>query len=83
MRVVQKFGGTSVGSLERIRKTADIVEREWAQGHEVALVVSAMSGETNRLLQMGRDLDERASPREMDALIAYLQGMGTAIKVRR
>ncbi len=79
MRVVQKFGGTSVGSLERIRKTAEIVEREWAQGHEVALVVSAMSGETNRLLQMARDLDESASARELDALVATGEEVSAAL----
>lgn len=78
-RLVQKFGGTSVGSLERIRKTAEIVEREWAQGHEVAVVVSAMSGETNRLLQMGRDLDEGASAREMDALVATGEEVSAAL----
>jgi len=79
MRVVQKFGGTSVGSLERIRKTADIVEREWKDGHELAVVVSAMSGETNRLLQMARDLDYRASPREMDALVATGEQVSAAL----
>ena len=47
MRIVQKFGGTSVGSLERIRKTADIVQAELAAGNEIAVVVSAMSGESN------------------------------------
>jgi aspartate kinase len=79
MRIAQKFGGTSVGSLERIRKTADIVEREWKDGHEVAVVVSAMSGETNRLLQMARDLDYRAAPRELDALISTGEQVSAAL----
>ncbi len=70
MRIVQKFGGTSVGSLERIRNTADIVEAAVKEGDEISVVVSAMSGETNRLIGMACEMDEHAHPREVDALIA-------------
>ncbi len=70
MRVVQKFGGTSVGSLERIRKTADLVAASVAKGVETAVVVSAMSGETNRLLSMANELSKQACPRELDMLVA-------------
>ncbi|MFC1536808.1 aspartate kinase [Pseudomonadota bacterium] len=70
MRIVQKYGGTSVGSLDRIRKTADIVEAALQAGNEIAVVVSAMSGETNRLISMAHDMDPSASPRELDALVA-------------
>ncbi len=70
MRIVQKFGGTSVGSLERIRKTADIVQAELAAGNEIAVVVSAMSGETNRLTSMARELCAQPAARELDALVA-------------
>jgi len=70
MRIVQKYGGTSVGSLDRIRKTADIVEAALQAGNEIAVVVSAMSGETNRLISMAHDMDQSASPRELDALVA-------------
>ncbi len=70
MRIVQKFGGTSVGSIERIRKTADIVAAELAQGHQLAVVVSAMSGETNRLIAMAHELSADPAKREMDALVA-------------
>ncbi|MDX8403091.1 MAG: aspartate kinase [Mariprofundaceae bacterium] len=70
MRIVQKFGGTSVGSLERIRKTADIVVTALKEGHEIAVVVSAMSGETNRLISMAHEIDEQADLREVDALVA-------------
>ena len=48
--LVQKFGGTSVGSLERIRDVAERLARTRAEGHDLVIVVSAMSGETNRLL---------------------------------
>ncbi|MDX8384029.1 MAG: aspartate kinase [Ghiorsea sp.] len=70
MRIVQKFGGTSVGSLERIKATAKIVCTELERGSEVAVVVSAMSGETNRLLKMAHDMSETPTPRELDALVA-------------
>ncbi|MFQ5345711.1 MAG: aspartate kinase, partial [Mariprofundus sp.] len=70
MRIVQKFGGTSVGSLDRIRKTADIVQAELATGNQVAVVVSAMSGDTNRLTAMAREICVHPAARELDALIA-------------
>ncbi len=70
MRIVQKFGGTSVGSLERIQKTADIVQAELARGVQIAVVVSAMSGETNRLVAMANEMSEQPAARELDALVA-------------
>ncbi len=79
MRIVQKFGGTSVGSLERIRKTADIVQAELAQGNQVAVVVSAMSGETNRLTSMAREICEQPAARELDALIATGEQVSAAL----
>lgn len=87
--IVQKYGGTSVGSPERIRAVAERVQRARAVGHDVVVVVSAMAGETNRLLALGRELSARPDPREMDALVATgeqvssallaitLEGMGT------
>ena len=54
--IVQKYGGTSVGSTERIAQVAERVAGYLAQGHQVAVVVSAMSGETNRLVGMGHEL---------------------------
>jgi aspartate kinase len=70
MRIVQKFGGTSVGSIERIQETAKIVCKELDSGSEVAVVVSAMSGETNRLLAMASEISDSPEPREVDALVA-------------
>ncbi|RMH61248.1 MAG: aspartate kinase [Zetaproteobacteria bacterium] len=70
MLIVQKFGGTSVGSIERIRRTADIVAGELARGHRLAVVVSAMSGETNRLIALAHELTPEPDSRELDALVA-------------
>ena len=66
--VVQKYGGTSVGSLERIRAVAERVHRTRQLGHDVVVVVSAMAGETNRLLALGKELSARPPQREMDTL---------------
>ena len=67
--IVQKYGGTSVGSTERIAQVAERVSGYLARGHQVAVVVSAMSGETNRLVAMGHELGgPAASRREMDVL---------------
>ncbi|MCG6220754.1 aspartate kinase, partial [Vibrio diabolicus] len=67
---VQKYGGTSVGTLERIEAVAERVQQTRAQGHDVVVVVSAMSGETNRLLGMAQQLDPDANRREMDVLVS-------------
>ncbi|MDX8404564.1 MAG: aspartate kinase [Mariprofundus sp.] len=79
MRIVQKFGGTSVGSIERIRCTADLVQAELERGNEVAVVVSAMSGETNRLIAIATELSEQPSDREMDALVATGEQVSAAL----
>ncbi len=68
--IVQKYGGTSVGDLARIRHVAERVQRYRDQGHQVVVVVSAMSGETNRLDAMGKELVSRPDTREMDVLLA-------------
>jgi aspartate kinase len=68
-RLVQKFGGTSVGSPERIREVADSVARCRRRGDEVVLVVSAMGKETDELLRLARDVSETRPGREMDMLI--------------
>jgi len=68
--IVQKFGGTSVANPERIRAVARRVAAARAEGHSIAVVVSAMSGETNRLLALGREMASRPIERELDALAA-------------
>ena len=65
-RLVMKFGGTSVGDIDRIRNVAAHVAREVEAGHEVAVVVSAMSGETNRLVGLTRDVARLHDAREYD-----------------
>lgn len=68
--LVQKFGGTSVGTTERIEAVADKVARFRKEGHEVVVVVSAMSGETNRLIGLANSIMEEPTPREMDVLVS-------------
>lgn len=67
--IVQKYGGTSVGSLERIQNVANKVAKFVDEGHQVVVVLSAMSGETNRLTEMAKTMQERPSKREMDMLL--------------
>ena len=67
--IVQKFGGTSVGSVERIAEVAKIVEKS-AQENNIIVVVSAMSGETNRLIGLAKSFGENPNKREFDALVS-------------
>src|SRR5438552_3324913 len=68
--VVMKFGGTSVGSLDRIRNVARRCIVEQKKGNDIVVIVSAMSGETNRLLGMAHEFGEIPDARELDALAA-------------
>jgi aspartate kinase len=68
--VVQKYGGTSVGSVERIRAVAERVQRTRQQGHQVVVVVSAMAGETDRLLHLAHEVSILPEARELDMLLA-------------
>jgi aspartate kinase len=68
--LVQKFGGTSVGSIGRIQDVARKIAEARAEGHDVVVVVSAMSGETNRLLELAQEISEQPSSREMDVLLS-------------
>ncbi|HVL78382.1 MAG TPA: aspartate kinase [Sphingomicrobium sp.] len=87
-RIVMKFGGTSMAGIERIRHVAGLVRREAEAGNDVAVVVSAMAGETDRLVQLCREAAPLYDPREYDVVVASgeqvtagllaitLQGMG-------
>lgn len=87
-RIVMKFGGTSMAGIERIRHVAGLVRKEAEQGNQVAVVVSAMAGETDRLVQFCREASSLYDPREYDVVVASgeqvtsgllaitLQGMG-------
>ncbi|AKX58900.1 aspartate kinase [Thiopseudomonas alkaliphila] len=68
--IVQKFGGTSVGSTERIEQVAAKIKQFRADGHDIVVVVSAMSGETNRLLALAQQITEKPSKREMDVMVS-------------
>jgi aspartate kinase len=68
--IVQKYGGTSVGSIDRIRNVAKRVARFHRDGHQLVVVVSAMAGETNRLLALARELSANPAPREVDVIAA-------------
>ena len=68
--IVQKYGGTSVGSAERIKHVARRVARWRRAGHQVVVVVSAMSGETNRLLALAREIQAHPDPRELDVMVS-------------
>jgi len=68
--IVQKYGGTSVGSPERIQAVAERVKRTVARGHKVVVVVSAMSGETDRLLGLARAIQNPPSARELDVVLS-------------
>ncbi len=68
--IVQKYGGTSVGSIDRIKNVARRVARYHREGHQLVVVVSAMSGETNRLLALAKELSPNPNPRELDVVAA-------------
>ena len=68
--IVQKYGGTSVGTIDRIKNVARRVAHYHAQGHQLVIVVSAMSGETNRLLALAKEISAQPDPRELDEVAA-------------
>ncbi|MGB2060663.1 aspartate kinase [uncultured Alcanivorax sp.] len=68
--IVQKYGGTSVGTVERIQAVAEKVAGFHKRGDQVVVVVSAMSGETNRLIELAKGVSDNPSPREMDVLVS-------------
>jgi aspartate kinase len=67
---VQKYGGTSVGNPERIKNVARRVAKFKAQGHQVVVVLSAMSGETNRLIALAKEIQKHPDPRELDVIVS-------------
>lgn len=68
--IVQKYGGTSVGTVERIKAVAEKVAKFQRDGHQIVVVVSAMSGETNRLIGLSQEITAEPTPREMDVLVS-------------
>ena len=76
---VQKYGGTSVGSTERIKNVARRVAKFHSQGHQIVVVVSAMSGETNRLIALAHEVQESPDPRELDVMISTGEQVSIAL----
>ncbi|MCL2658311.1 MAG: aspartate kinase [Betaproteobacteria bacterium] len=68
--IVQKYGGTSVGSTDRIKNVAQRIARFQAEGHQVVVVVSAMTGETNRLIALAKEIQTPPNPRELDVVVS-------------
>ena len=68
--IVQKYGGTSVANPDRIANVANRVVKSWEQGHRMVVVLSAMSGETDRLIRLAKELAEDPDARELDVLFA-------------
>ena len=79
MLVVQKFGGTSVGTIDRIRNVANRVAQAKSEGNDVVVVVSAMAGETNRLIELAKSAVADPDPREMDVLVSTGEQVSSAL----
>ncbi|MGC8652733.1 MAG: aspartate kinase [Candidatus Kryptoniota bacterium] len=79
MLLIQKFGGTSVGTIERIRNVAKRIAATKKEGHDVVVVVSAMAGETNRLIALAHEMVDDPDPRELDVLVSTGEQVSTAL----
>ena len=77
--IVQKYGGTSVGSPERIKNVARRVAKWKARGHQVVVVVSAMAGETNRLIALAKEVQTHPDPRELDVMVSTGEQVAIAL----
>ena len=77
--IVQKYGGTSVGTVDRIQAVAEKVAGFHKRGDQVVVVVSAMSGETNRLIELAKGVSDNPSPREMDVLVSTGEQVSIAL----
>ena len=77
--IVQKFGGTSVGSVERIQQVARKIKTFYDRGDDLIIVVSAMSGETNRLMTLASAISDSPSARELDMLLSTGEQVSIAL----
>ena len=82
-RIVMKFGGTSVADIDRIRNVANHVKREIDAGHEVAVVVSAMSGKTNELVGWVRETNDLYDTAEYDAVVSSGENITSGLMAMR
>ena len=79
IKKVLKFGGTSVGTIERIQHVASIIQKEHSAGNQVIAVVSAMSGKTNELINLSKDISEKFDKREFDVLLSSGEQVTSAL----
>ena len=77
--IVQKYGGTSIGSIERIKNVARRIAKFQSLGHQLVVVVSAMSGETNRLLALAKEVQNNPNPRELDVMVSTGEQVSIAL----
>lgn len=77
--IVQKYGGTSVGSIERIRAVAERVVESHKQGNQLVVVLSAMAGQTDFLIQLAREMTDKPDPRELDVLLSTGEQVSVAL----
>ena len=78
-KIVIKFGGTSVGSIERIIAAAKIIKKKSDKGNKIIVVVSAMAGKTNELIQQSEKISKNFSRRELDVLLASGEQVTSAL----
>ena len=79
LKKILKFGGTSVGTIERIQHVAKIIKKEYDSGNKVIAIVSAMSGKTNELIKMSKIIDEDFDKRELDVLLSSGEQITSAL----
>jgi aspartate kinase len=77
--IIQKYGGTSVGSTERIKNVARRIAKYQSRGYQIVVVVSAMSGETNRLIALAKEFQVHPDPRELDVMISTGEQVSVAL----
>jgi len=77
--IVQKYGGTSVGSIEKIRGVAERVVKHNKEGHQIVVVLSAMAGQTDFLIQLAREMTDDPDPRELDVLMSTGEQISVAL----
>ena len=76
---VLKFGGTSVGTIERILHVAEIIKKEFVAGNEIIAIVSAMAGKTNALINQSKEISNNFNKQELDVLLASGEQVTTAL----
>ena len=79
VKKVLKFGGTSVGTSERIQHVAKIIKKELSSGNKIIVVVSAMAGKTNELIKLSKEISEEFNKREMDVLLSSGEQVTSAL----